>query len=78
MVREGQGLEDIEAHHGANVGVLEQDYFPLSSFDLRCSFRSRLFLVVVAGRRFRSPAGAAARVVAEGLVLRFWFIVCPQ
>src|SRR5215218_89159 len=27
-------------------------------------------LVVVAGRRFRSPAGAAARFVAEGLVLR--------
>jgi hypothetical protein len=35
MVREGQGLDDIEAHHGANVGVLEQDYLPLSSFDLR-------------------------------------------
>jgi hypothetical protein len=35
MVREGQGLDDIEAHHGANVGVLEQDYLPLSCFDLR-------------------------------------------
>src|SRR5688572_18215079 len=37
---------------------------------MRYSFRSSLFLVVVAHRRFRPPAGAAARLVAEGLVLR--------
>src|SRR5215217_626013 len=37
---------------------------------VRCSFRSSPLLVVIAGRRFRSPAGAAARFVAEGLVLR--------
>jgi hypothetical protein len=35
MVREGQGLEDIEAHHGANVGVLEQDDLPLIGLYLR-------------------------------------------
>src|SRR5215217_5788668 len=37
-IRDGprrQGLEDIEAHHGANVGVLEQNYLPLSGLDLR-------------------------------------------
>src|SRR3954470_20573054 len=34
---------------------------------VRCSFR--LARTVVAGRRFRSPAGAAARFVAEGPVL---------
>src|SRR5829696_9947943 len=35
---------------------------------VRCSFRS--VRTVVAARHFRSPAGAAARFVAEGLVLR--------
>src|SRR5688500_18851457 len=37
---------------------------------VRCSFRSIPLLVVVASRRFRSPAYAAARVVAERLVRR--------
>src|SRR5215207_1859946 len=36
----------------------------------RCSFRSSSLLGVVAGLRFRSPASAAASLVAEGLVLR--------
>src|SRR5919107_2728241 len=37
---------------------------------VRCSFRSSPLLVVGAGRRFRSPAGAVARFVTEGLILR--------
>src|SRR5215218_2842896 len=58
-IRDGprwQWFEDIEAHHRANVGVLDQDDLPLTGLDLRghgfCSFRS------------------ARTVVAEGLVLR--------
>src|SRR5215203_2880167 len=34
-----------------------------------CTFRSSLILVVATCRLLRSPAGAAARIVAEGLVL---------
>src|SRR5215217_7374214 len=37
---------------------------------VRCSLRSSLVLVVATCRLFRSPAGAPAGVVAEGLVLR--------
>src|SRR5215218_5992065 len=37
---------------------------------VRYSFRSSSLLVVGAGRRFRPPATAAARFVAEGLILR--------
>src|SRR5215218_8217872 len=35
-----------------------------------CTLRSSLVLVVATCRLFRSPAGAAARFVVEGLVLR--------
>jgi hypothetical protein len=37
-IRDGprrQGLEDIEAHHRADVGVLDQDDLALTGFDLR-------------------------------------------
>src|SRR5918998_1124103 len=74
MVRDGRGSRTSRPIIGrmwaSSTRTTSRSPVSICVVMVRCSFRSSLFLVVVAARRFRPPAGAAARFVAEGLVLR--------
>src|SRR5918994_219857 len=74
MVREGRGSRTSRPIMGRmwafSSRTTSRSPVSICVLMVRCSFRSNPLLVVVLGRRFRSPAGAAARVVAEGLILR--------
>src|SRR5918995_4589276 len=76
MVRDGRGSRISRPITGrmwaSSSRTTSRSLVSICVVMVRCSFRSSLsslLLVVVLGRRFRSPAGAAARLVAEGLVL---------
>src|SRR5215218_1337723 len=73
MVRDGKGSRILRPIIGrmwaSSSRTISRSPVSICVLMVRCSFRSSPLLVVVAHRRFRSPAGAAARFVAEGLVL---------
>src|SRR5918997_5386805 len=74
MVRDGNGSRTSRPIMGrtwaSSSSTISRSLVSICVVMVRYSFRSRLRLVTVASRRFRTPAGAAARFVAEGLVLR--------
>src|SRR5215203_4683527 len=74
MVREGRGSRTLRPIMGrmwaSSSRSTSRSLISICVLMVRSSFRSSSLLVVVAGRRFRSPAGVPAGVVAEGLVLR--------
>src|SRR5919107_635911 len=74
MVRDGNGSRIsrpiTERTWASSTSTISRCPVSICVVMVRYSFRSRLRLVTVASRRFRTPAGAAARFVAEGLVLR--------
>src|SRR5918993_3804627 len=74
MVRDGNGSRTSSPIMGrtwaSSTSTISRCPVSICVVMVRYSFRSRLRLVTVASRRFRTPAGAAARFVAEGLVLR--------
>src|SRR5829696_1468554 len=74
MVRDGKGSRILRPIIGrmwaSSSRTISRSPVSICVLMVRCSFRSSPLLVVVAHRRFRPPAGAAARLVAEGLVLR--------
>src|ERR687890_303784 len=73
MVRDGNGSRIsrpiTERTWASSTSTISRCPVSICVVMVRYSFRSRLRLVTVASRRFRTPAGAAARFVAEGLVL---------
>src|SRR5215212_9191150 len=73
MVRDGKGSRILRPIIGrmwaSSSRTISRSPVSICVLMVRCSFRSSPLLVVVAHRRFRPPAGAAARLVAEGLVL---------
>src|ERR687890_543536 len=74
MVRDGNGSRIsrpiTERTWASSTSTISRCPVSICVVMVRYSFRSRLRLVTIASRRFRTPAGAAARFVAEGLVLR--------
>src|SRR5688500_1736428 len=74
MVRDGRGSRISRPIMGrmwaSSSRTISRSLVSICVLMMRYSFRSSLFLGVVAHRRFRPPAGAAARLVAEWLVLR--------
>src|SRR5215204_565139 len=74
MVRDGNGSRTSRPIIGrmwaSSSRTISRSPVSICVVMVRCSFRSSPLLVVVAGRRFRSPADAAARFVTEGPVLR--------
>src|SRR5829696_6708722 len=74
MVREGRGSRTSRPIMGrmwaSSSRTTPRSPVSICVLIVHCSFRSNPLLVVVLGRRFRSPAAAAARLVAERLVLR--------
>src|ERR687889_788571 len=73
MVRDGNGSRTsrpiTERTWASSTSTISRCPVSICVVMVRYSFRSRLRLVTIASRRFRTPAGAAARFVAEGLVL---------
>src|SRR5215208_2810775 len=74
MVRDGNGSRTSSPIIGrmwaSSSRTISRSPVSICVVMVLCSFRSSLFLVVGAGGRFRRPATAAARLVAEWLVLR--------
>src|SRR5687768_4534988 len=73
MVRDGRGSRISRPIIGrmwaSSTRTISRSPVSICVLMVLCSFRSRLFQVVAVCRLLRSPAGAAARLVAEGLVL---------